>query len=65
MKKLFCLIFGLVVVTSCGTKQSRIDKVYEGGVEVVQNHLEPYTLKGGSAHLRIENDITIDLEKEE
>lgn len=65
MKKFFCLIFGLVVVMSCGTKQSRIDKIYEGGVEVVLNHLEPYTLKGAPVHLRLENDITIDLEKEE
>jgi hypothetical protein len=65
MKKFSCFIFGLVVVMSCGTKQPRIDKIYEGGVEVVLNHLEPYTLIGGPVHLLLENDITIDLEKEE
>lgn len=65
MKKLFCFIFGLVMVMSCGTKQPRINKIYEGGIEVVLNHLEPYTLKGGPVHLSLKNDITIDLEKEE
>jgi len=65
VKKFFCLIFGLIVIISCRTQQPRIDKIYEDGVEVVLNHLEPYTLKGGPVHLRLENDITIDLEKEE
>jgi hypothetical protein len=65
MKKLFCLIFGLVVVMSCGTKQSRIDKIYEDGVEVVLNQLEPYKLRGEPSHLSLKEETRIDFEKEE
>jgi hypothetical protein len=65
MKKLFCLIFGLVVVISCGTKQSRIDKIYEDGVEVVLNHFEPYKLTQDPLTLRTEQEFSIDTERED
>jgi hypothetical protein len=60
MKKLFCIILGLVVIMSCGTKRSRIDKIYEEGVEVVSNHREPYAVATEPTDFKIEEELTID-----
>lgn len=64
MKKLsFVLLIGLFV--SCGGRGPRVDKVMEGGVEVILNHLEPYKLKGVPSRMSLEAETVIDFERKE
>ncbi len=65
MKKLLCFLVGMSFLVSCGGKQPKVDKVIEDGVEVVLNHLEPYHFIGQPSHLRLEEEVRIDFEKEE
>jgi hypothetical protein len=52
-------------MASCGSKQPRIAKTYEEGVEVVLNHLEPYLLPGVPSALKLVEDFSIDTESKE
>ena len=65
MKKLFCFLVGISLLVSCGSRQPQVDRVYENGVEVVLNHLEPYILKGQPSYLDVKEETRIDFEKEE
>jgi len=65
MKKLIYLILVLTLFLFCGTKQEKVEKIMEDGVEVVLNHLEPYKIKGEPFTLHIEEEFTIDTEKDE
>jgi hypothetical protein len=53
---------GLAALPACGTKD-RIDRVREGGVEVVINHVEPYRLKGQPSTFSLEKVFSIDMER--
>ena len=65
MRKPLSLLIGISLLVSCGGKQSGVDRVYENGVEVILNHLEPYKLRDEPSHLNLEEETRIDLEKEE
>jgi hypothetical protein len=65
MKKLVYLITILFVFSCCGPKQQKVEKVMEGGVEVIVNHLEPYKIKGEPSTLHLKEEFTIDTEKDE
>ena len=65
MRKLVGILLGVGFLTWCGGRERQVDKTFEDGVEVVLNHLEPYELKGEPSHLRLEEEIRIDFEKEE
>lgn len=47
---------------SCGPTQDKVDKIVEDGVEVVLNHLEPYTLKGEPSTFSLKEEFRIDTE---
>src|SRR4030066_374405 len=64
MKKLSCYLLGIVLLVSCKAKESKVDRIYKDGVEVVLNHLEPYKLKDQPSHLDLEEEIRIDFEQE-
>lgn len=49
----------------CGSKGSQIEKTTENGVEVVINHLEPYSLPGVPSMLKLEKILSIDTERDE
>jgi outer membrane protein assembly factor BamB len=49
----------------CCSKQDKVERVIEDGVEVVINHLEPYKIKGEPSTLLLEEEFTIDTEKDE
>jgi len=57
----------LFIFISCGPKQEqeKIEMVFEDGVEVVINHLEPYKIKGEPTTLTLEKEFTIDTESDE
>jgi len=64
IKLLSLIIFLLVIITfiSCGPKQDKVERIIEEGVEVVVNHLEPYSIKGEPSSLVLEKVFTIDTE---
>jgi len=66
MNKLVYLILVLSIFISCGPKQEqeKIEMVFEDGVEVVINHLEPYTIKGEATSLTLEKEFSIDTESD-
>ena len=61
MKKAI-IVLACLSVFYCSTGQRDIDKTTEDGVEVVLNHLAPYTIKGEPAILSLEREFSIDLE---
>jgi len=65
MKKLIYLISVLSLFLYCGTKQEKVEKIMEDGVEVVLNHLEPYKIKGEPSTLHLEEDLIINFERED
>lgn len=65
MKKIILLILIISLFIYCGPKQDKVDRVYEDGVEVVINHLEPYKIKGEPCTLHLEEEFTIDTERDE
>ena len=65
MKKPISLFTGLIFLIACGSKSPRVEKVYEDGVEVILNHLEPYNVLGRPSTCAVIEDVRIDLEKHE
>ncbi len=65
MKKIAILIVALTLFSFCLSKQNKVEKIMEGGVEVVINHLEPYKIKGQPATLILEKEFSIDTEKDD
>ena len=65
MKKLIYLISVLSLFIYCAPKQEKVERILEDGVEVVVNHLEPYKIKGEPSTLNLEEEFTIDTEKDE
>ncbi len=65
MDRFVGIICLLCLMTSCGPKQADVEKVLEDGVEVIQNHLEPYSIKGESALVALEEILKIDFERPE
>ena len=49
----------------CGPERADVERIMEDGVEVVINHLEPYKIRGEPSTLHLEEDFTIDTEREE
>lgn len=65
MRRLISLCAVLILFISCGSKAPRIDKVYEDGVEVILNHLEPYLISDRAMNCMLVEEVRIDLEKHE
>lgn len=65
MKKMIFLSITFFFLFQCGTEQADVERIMEDGVEVVINHLEPYRIRGESSKLRLEEEFTIDPERDE
>ncbi len=52
----------LMLIFGCSPKEPQVEKIMEGGVEVVVNHLEPYTLPKERTTVSLEEECVIDLE---
>ena len=65
MRNTLILALLLVLVVGCGQKEPQVEKIMEDGVEVVINHLEPYTLPGEKVSMVLEEECVIDLEDPE
>jgi hypothetical protein len=64
MKKAVTIFTGFLLLFAC-QKQPKIDRATENGVEVLLNHIQPYSLKSESGTLVLEWTFSIDTEKED
>jgi len=66
MKRPLSLILLMVLFSfsSCGPGEDKVERIIEGGVEVVINHIDPYVLGGEPSRLVLEEQFVIDLENE-
>jgi len=65
MKELSACLLSIVLLVSCKAKSPQVDKIIEDGIEVVINHVEPYSLPGVPSTLKLEENFSIDTEKED
>ncbi len=63
MTRRFSCLAGILLLLSCGSKQARVDRTYENGVEVILNHVEPYRIKGQPSIFSLEKVFSIDTER--
>jgi hypothetical protein len=64
MKRLAYPILVIIVICSCNSKQEKVERFVEDGVEVVVNHLEPSKIKGEPSTFTLEEEFRIDTESE-
>ncbi len=62
IKGAFGVFLIVISIFSCRSQSEQPQRTYEGGVEIVNNGLEPYVIKGEASHLRLEKSIVIDFE---
>lgn len=65
MRRVICLGFILFLISSCGPKQNEVERIIENGVEIILNRFEPYRISGEPTALDLEEEFTIDTEKNE
>lgn len=65
LRRLLCFLLVAGLLASCGGPKSQVDRIYEDGIEVVLNHLEPYRIKGQPSELSLEKVLTIDVERDD
>jgi len=67
MKRLVILsiVILIAILIGCGTKEAKVDKGMENGVEVVLNHKEPYVIPGQPTRLVLEKEIAISTEDDD
>lgn len=58
------LISAFIMLISCGPRKEKIERYIEDGVEVIVNHLEPYKIEGEPSKLHLDEEFTIDTEKD-
>ncbi len=63
MKKPLSCLIAVFLLLSCGSRQSKIDRITEDGVEVVLNHVAPYLIKGQPSSFSLEKVFSIDTER--
>ena len=64
MKKYIHILFIFTLILSCGQNQDKVERIFEDGVEITVNNLEPYQIGDRSA-FRLEEIFKIDTEDEE
>lgn len=64
MKKWIYMTIIIFLFSCCDTKEQKVEKIMEEGVETIINHMEPYVVEGEPTTLTLEEEFTIDLEKD-
>lgn len=64
-KGVFLFIYLIFSVFACQTRSEMPVITTKDGVEIVDNGLEPYTIRGETNHLRLEQKLVIDFENPE
>ena len=65
MKKLVYFVLIISLFCCCAPKQDEVERIIEDGVEVVLNFLEPYKISSGPTSFNLEEEIVIDMERED
>jgi hypothetical protein len=65
MHRMILLIFIVMILFGCNPQQDTAERIMEDGVEVVINHLEPYKIDGSASSLTLEQEMSIDTERDE
>jgi hypothetical protein len=65
MKKIIYLALIITILLCCVLKQEKVERIIEDGVEVIVNHSEPYKIEEEPSTLHLEEEFTIDSEKDE
>lgn len=65
MKETARLLLVLSMLASCTPKAGQVERTMEDGVEVVLNHVEPYSIKSEPTIIKLEEEFTIDTEKDD
>ena len=65
MNKLLLVFAALCFTCFCSERSDTVEIITEEGVEVVLNHLEPYSLKGEPSTFVLEEAFSIDFERED
>jgi len=65
MKKFILFMVILSLLFYCKPSKNEVERVMEDGVEVVLNHLDPSKIKGEPSTLHLEEEFTIDFERDE
>ena len=65
MRKFVFILTVCLMFSFCGTNKPKVDRIIEDGVEVVQNRLKPYVIKGEANVLTLEPHYTLDLERDD
>ncbi len=55
----------LCFMVGCKEEETMVERSMEEGVEVIVNHLEPYTIKGEASQLYLDEEFIIDLERDD
>jgi len=65
MKKLILFLLLLLFLFTCTSREMKVDNKKEDGVEVILNHIEPYSIKGEPSELKLEIVLSIDFASDE
>lgn len=65
MKRRLISLIAISFLVSCSDKQPKVDRVFQDGVEIVLNHVEPYRVPGEPSVLSLEREFAIDAEDPE
>lgn len=65
MKKIIFLLISLSLLFQCGAEQHEVERIMEDGVEVIFNQLEPYEIKDEPTSLILDEELTIDMERDD
>ena len=65
MKKKVFLFFIIAILPFCSPESRQVERFVENGVEVVNNHLEPYKIEGEPSDFSLENELSIDFGSQE
>jgi len=62
--KILLLSISIVLLIIGCTKQEKVERIVEDGVEIIVNHLEPYKIRGEPTTLHLEEEFSIDTESD-
>ncbi len=65
MKKIILAFILILLFCFCAARSDKVEKNTVDGVEVILNHLKPYTIKGQPSTFTLEEVFTIDFERED
>jgi hypothetical protein len=66
MRQAIIVMAGIAILAACGSEEIRVQRtVDKDGLEVVLNGLEPLRLKGAPTSLELEEEMSLDTEKDE